>query len=237
MSVLPRRQNKKESFLMRTKKFPGIFLLVFSFIVLSGCQRPGDDTNRAAPNTNSARETVDTAAIESELKRIEQDWPRVMKEKDAAAVQRVEADDVMMVYPDGSIGGKAQDLKDIESGALSADSWEVTDLNVTVLDNDSAVVSGRSVVKGGKYKTSDGKTIDISGQYRFIDTFARRNGEWKLVASASTPIRDVNASASPGAAASPTPRTSPTAKASPTVRPSPAAKASPLTSPAVRPTP
>jgi len=218
---------------MRTKKFPGIFLSVFALVVLSGCQRAGDDTNRAAPtaNTNSARETVDTAAIESELKRIEQDWPRVMKEKDAAAVQRVEADDVMVIYPDGSIGGKAQDLKDIESGALSADSWEVTDLNVTVLDNDSAVISGRSVVKGGKYKTSDGKTVDISGQYRFIDTFARRNGEWKLVASVSTPIRDVGASTSPGAAASPTPRTSPT------VRPSTAAKASPATSPAVRPTP
>ena len=218
---------------MRTKKFPGIFLSVLALFVLSGCQRAGDDTNRAAPkaNTNSARETVDTAAIESELKRIEQDWPRVMKEKDAAAVQRVEADDVMVIYPDGSIGGKAQDLKDIESGALSADSWEVTDLNVTVLDNDSAVISGRSVVKGGKYKTSDGKTVDISGQYRFIDTFARRNGEWKLVASASTPIRDVGASTSPGAAASPTPRTSPA------VRPSPATKASPATSPAVRPTP
>jgi ketosteroid isomerase-like protein len=230
MPVNQKARQTKRSGSMKTKKFPGMFLLVFSLMVLSGCQQAGDDANRAAStaNTNSTP-AVDTAAIESELMRIEQDWPRVLREKDAAAVQRVEADDAVFVYPDGTIGGKAQDLKDIEDGALSAESWEVMDLKVTVLDADSAVVSGRSVVKGGKYKTPDGKTIDISGQYRFIDTFARRNGQWKLVAGASTPIRDVSATASPGAMASPTPRSSP--------KGSPAATASPATTPTLRPTP
>jgi len=169
-------------------------LLVTALIVfgMSGCQKPAaPDTNRgatSAANANSAKETIDTAAIELELKRIENDFPRVLKEKDTVAVDRVEADDIAVVYRDGTVGSKAQDISDIKSGNLSADSWEVTDMKVNVLNKDAAVVSGRSIIKGGKYKTPDGKTIDASGEIRWIDTFARRNGEWKLVASISTPV-------------------------------------------------
>jgi ketosteroid isomerase-like protein len=211
---------------MKLKGFLAAVLLAFSLVVLNGCQPSTVETNRNATPTNSGRETVDTAAIEIELKRIENDWPRVLKEKDVAAVQRVEADDAIFVYPDGSTGGKDQDVKDIGTGALSADSWEVADLKVNVLDSDSAVASGRSIVRNGKYKMPDGKTIDISGQYRFVDTFHRRNGEWKLVAGASTPIREpvgaASPSASPAAKASPAAAVSPAAKASPTVKASPA---------------
>jgi len=147
-----------------------------------GCAGPQPTTST---NTNMAiaEPTPDKAAIETELKKIENDWPRIMKEHDASAVKRIEADDAVFIYPDGSSGDKAQDVKDIESGALSADSWEIADLKVNVLNNDSAVVSGRSIVKGGKYKMPDGKTQDISGEYRWIDTFVRRNGQWQVVAS------------------------------------------------------
>ncbi len=168
-----------------------------------GCS--GTNPNPTAPSTtnnNSAKETVDTAGIERELMRIENDWPRVLKEKDAAAVRRVEAEDVVMIYRDGTVGSQAQDAKDVETGALSADSWEVADLKVTVLDNDAAFVSGRSIVKGGKARAPDGETMDISGQLRWVDTFARRNGQWKLVASVSTPIKQTEATP-PAAKASP----------------------------------
>jgi ketosteroid isomerase-like protein len=152
--------------------------------------------------------------------RIENDWPRVIREKDVATVRRVEADDVVVVYPDGSTGGKAQDIADIESGAMTAESVEMADLKVNVIDKDAAVATGRVIIKNGKFKMPGGKTIDISGQYRFVDTFARRNNEWKLVAGASVPVRDPAPAASPAASpkASPaaSPKASPAAKASPT---------------------
>lgn len=213
---------------MKRKGVLAVFCLGVSLVILSGCH-PDSETNRSAreANTNSGKETVDTAAIQAELMRIENDWPRILKEKDIAAVQRVEADDVVIVYPDGALGDKAQDIKDIGSGALTAESWEVTDLKVNVLDKDSAVVTGRIIVKNGKYKAPDGKSIDISGQYRFIDTFARRNGEWKLVAGASVPVRQPGSSASPTTTASPAVKTSPATAASPGTQASPATKASP----------
>jgi ketosteroid isomerase-like protein len=190
---------------------PVVALVAFQL----GCQ-PSATTNRAATpsNTNAEKESVNPAAIEAELLRIERDFPRVVKEKDVEAMRRVEADDAVLVYPDGRLGNKEQDIKDVESGALSADSWEVADLKVNVLDADAAVVSGRAIVKGGKFKNPDGKTIDISGEYRFIDTFARRNRQWKLVAGASTAVQEPSA-----AAVGPSPAT-PAAKASP-AKPSP----------------
>jgi ketosteroid isomerase-like protein len=208
---------------MKRKGFLIILLLMFSLVVLTGCQPAGPDTNRSA--ATATPETVDTAAIEAELLRIENDWPRVMREKDAAAVRRVEADDVVIIYPDGSVGNKEQDVKDVESGAFTAESMEIVDLKVNVLDKDAAVVSGRTIVRNGKFKMPSGQTIDISGEYRFVDTFARRNGEWKLVAGAGVPVRQVSTTASPS------PTASPTAKASPTVRPSPSPRASPAVSP------
>ncbi len=181
-------------------------LMALLAIAQFACQpQPAPPTNEASStNRNDVRaEPVDTASIERELLRIENDWPRVIKEKDVEAVRRVEADDVVMIYPDGTVGGKAQDIADIESGALSAESIEIKDLKVNVLSADAAVVTGHTLVKGGKYKMPDGKTIDISGEYRFADTFARRDGQWKLVAGASVPVRQPAAAASPAAKASP----------------------------------
>lgn len=202
-----------------TPFFAGL-LVMFSQL---GCQRP-TGVNRSvsvppAPNTNSSKEMVDSAAIERELLRIETDWPRVLKEKDAEAVRRVEADDTVIVYPDGSLGTKEQDVKDMESGAMSADSWEVVDTKVTVINNDAAVVSGRSIVKGGKVKGPNGRTLDISGEYRWVDTFARRSGQWKLVATIGTPVRQPRGLPSPAASKTPKMTEVPEIKASPPPKP------------------
>ena len=208
---------------------PVVALMVF---IQTGCQPAGEPAANNAPATAPKETPPDTAAITAELTRIENDWPRALKERDAAAVGKVEADDYMAVVPDGSVSTRDQDIKDMEAGNLSADSWEIADLKVTVLDANAAVASGRSVIKGGKYKASDGKSMDISGEYRFVDTFARRNNEWKLVASAAVKVMNPTPAASP-AKASPTPKASPAVTTA-----SPAAKASPAAakpSPTVRP--
>lgn len=196
--------------------------LVLSLVFLNACQKPAENANSAAPAPSPTEEKVDTAAIEAELLRIENEWPRIIKERDAEAVKRIEADDAIFVYPDGTLGDKNTDVNDIGSGALSAESWEVMDVKVNVLNKDAAVVSGRSVATNAKYKMPDGSSKDISGQYRFVETYARRNGEWKLVAGVSTAI------AKPGASASP--MASPAAKPSPVAAASPAAGASPAAS-------
>ena len=57
-----------------------------------GCSSP---PNPPSANANMAtpEATPDMAAIEKELLRIENDWPRIIKEHDGQAVRRVDADD------------------------------------------------------------------------------------------------------------------------------------------------
>lgn len=198
-------------------------LFLCPLVLIAGCQPAGVETNRSAVAT-ATPEVVNTAAIETELLRIENDWPRVIREKDTAAAGRVMADDVVLIYPDGNVGTKETDLKDIGAGALTAESIEIADLKVHVIDNEAAYVTGRTVLTKAQYKPADGPALNISGQYRFLDTFAKRNGEWKLVAGASVPVRQP-----PTASPSPTPAASPAG--SPATKPSPAATRTPAASP------
>src|SRR5688500_1204580 len=205
----------------RKAVFAALFLC--PLILVAGCQPAGVETNRSAVATPTA-EVVNTAAIETELLRIENDWPRVIREKDTAAAGRVMADDVVLIYPDGNVGGKGTDLKAIGAGAVAAESIERADLKVHGADNDSAHGTARTVRTQAQYDPTDGPATNISGHYRFVDTFAKRTGEWKPVAGASVPARQP-----PAGSPSPAPATSPAA--SPATKPSPAATRSPAASP------
>jgi ketosteroid isomerase-like protein len=186
--------------------------------LISACQ-PATDTNRNAAQpaqTSPTKEPVDRAAIEAEVTRLEREWADTIKTHSADVVKRVLADDAVMTYPDGSTGTKADEIRYAETSAFNADSFDIIESKVSVLDADAAIITGRSVIKKGTYKMPDGKTIDISGEYRFTDVFARRNGTWQVVASQATKIM----------APTPTPAASPKASA-PATAPVPPAKSSP----------
>ncbi|MCA1578223.1 MAG: nuclear transport factor 2 family protein [Acidobacteria bacterium] len=161
-------------------------------LAFAGCQRAAAPANppdgaAAAP---SPQERIDPAAIEAELIKMERDWTSAAKNKDADTARRVLADDIVITYPDGQTGTKADEVRTIESGAITVDSWELLDPKVTVLNADSAFITGRGIIRNGKYKDPNSKQpIDISGEYRFLDVYARRNGKWQAVASQTTPIR------------------------------------------------
>ncbi|HZI59300.1 MAG TPA: nuclear transport factor 2 family protein [Pyrinomonadaceae bacterium] len=154
---------------------------------------PGGETNSSLTtnrNPTPPAETVNVASIEAEVKKLETDWAASANAKDGNAVRRVLADDVVITYPDGTTGTKNDEIQMVESGAITADAWETLDSKVTVLDADAAFMTGRSVVKNGKLKhPKTQKTIDISGEYRFLDVFAKRNGRWQIVASQATGIQ------------------------------------------------
>ena len=162
-------------------------------VLLAGCQRAAAPTNLAdsgAAAGPSPQARLDPAAIEAELIKLERDWAGAAKNKDADTVRRVLADDVVITYPDGQTGTKADEVRTIETGAVTADAWELLEPKVTVLNADSAFITGRGIIRNGKYKDPNTKrTIDISGEYRFLDVYARRNGNWQAVASQTTPIR------------------------------------------------
>ena len=192
-----------------------------ALLAFSGCQPAAPETNRNAPAAvaEPTKEPFNPAAIEADIMKLEREWASVLTSRDVAALRRIEADDIVLTYPDGMVGTKADDIRDIETDAVAAESYEIAEAKVKVLDADAAIVTGRSIMKKGVYKRAGQRPMDISGEYRFTDVFARRNGNWQVVASQATKIVNPSAATSPAAKASPSntasPRSSPTTSRTP----------------------
>jgi len=168
-----------------------VFVVAVLAMDLAGCQRAAPETNRndSIVATSAAKETFNAAAIEAELIKLEREWAEANKTRNGDAVRRVVADDAVITYPDGTVATKADEVRTVESGAITADAFEMVDPKVTVIDGDAAYIAGRSIIRNGKYKDSNtNKTIDISGEYRFLDVYAKRDGKWQAVASQATKI-------------------------------------------------
>ena len=198
-----------------------LYAIVFTtMLALSGCQQTSTDTNRSAgPAASPTKEPFNPAAIETEVLRLDKEWASVIKTRDLEALRRIEADDIVLTYPDGTTGTKADEIRDAEAGNVTVEAFEVMEAKAIVLGPEAAVVTGRSVIKNGKYKPADGKLIDISGEYRFTDVFAKRNGTWQVVISQATRIDPqalkAMAKTSPSTSPSPTAAASPAASKSP----------------------
>ncbi len=172
------------------KRITPALLIVAIVVVMNGCQ-PALDTNRnnAVATSTPAKEAYDAAAIEAEIIKLDREWADANKTHNSEAVKRIVGDNAVIVYPDGSTATKADEVKTVESGSITADSFEILEPNVTVIDGDSAFITGRGVIKNGKNVVpGQKKPIDISGEYRFLDVYAKRDGKWQVVASQATKI-------------------------------------------------
>jgi len=211
--VLPDRSEKEFDQMNRSALV--LLALLAIVMVFSGCQpAAAPETNRNSVTATPAKESFDATAIQAEVLKAERDWFKAGETYDVETIKRVVADDAVLVYPDGSTGTKADEVRIAETKAITGSGWEVVDPKVTVLSADSAFITGRSLIKTGQYKeASMKKAIDISGEYRFLDLYAKRNGKWQVIASQATKIVAApiaSPTASPKAAASPAAKTSPT---------------------------
>src|SRR6185437_2201484 len=127
----------------RMKRSALALLIVAAVAVMNGCQPALDSNRNSAIATASPVEKFDRAAIEAEIMKREREWADANKTHSSEAVKRILADNAVIVYPDGSTGTKDDEVKSIESGSITADSYDIVDPKVTVIDADSAFITGR----------------------------------------------------------------------------------------------
>lgn len=208
-----------------------VALFVISLALwLGGCQAPAPETNRndSIAAASPAKETFNAAAIEAELIKLEREWANAAQAHNAEPVRRLLADDAVLVYPDGTLATKADEVRTIESGAMTLEGFEMLETKVTVLSADSAFITGRSILRNGKYKDpNQKKPVDISGEYRFLDVYARRDGKWQAVASQATKIANPTPAAAPAATPAASPAASIAGPPTRSVSPSPKASTTP----------
>ena len=85
-------------------------------------------------------------------------------------------DDYALTNSKGEITTAADDIEDARSGRVHYDVFENYDMKVRVYGGHTAIVTGKTKVKGN----AQGKPIDIIVQ--FTDTFVKQNGRWRLAA-------------------------------------------------------
>lgn len=120
---------------------------------------------------------------EQALIRIQREWAKARIKGDSSFAKQIEADDFTVVWFDGRIVNKEEDVKSYESRDAIFTGFQIDDLRVRFY-GDTAIVVGQGSIKAHT------KTQDLSGKYVWTDTFVKMGGEWKAVASQVTPISE-----------------------------------------------
>jgi ketosteroid isomerase-like protein len=130
--------------------------------------------------TQAAAKDGSQTSVEAEFRTIENQWAQADKNKDAAALSRLLADDWIFLGPLGQ-ETKSQHLAGLKSGGDKLESITFIDMKVRIFGN-TAVVTGHEHEKS----TNNGK--DSSGDYLWTDVFVKRQGHWLAVNSQDTPL-------------------------------------------------
>jgi hypothetical protein len=137
----------------------------------------------ALPTIALAKEKgTNATADEATFKEIEQEILDGILKSDASAAEKYVTSDYLGVGPDGVTQNKAEFLSDIKSGTLKLESSKYSDMKVQAAGADMAVVMYRSNDKG-TYKGND-----ITGEYRWLDVFVKRDGKWQIAIDQGTKI-------------------------------------------------
>jgi ketosteroid isomerase-like protein len=139
--------------------------LVLSVAAVAPAQQPKADSD---------------AAISQTLQSVEQAWLNAEKNHDAAAFEKIAADDWIAITPEGKSQTKAERAAEIKSTHIT--SATMGDMTVRVF-GDAAVVTGTD----NEVTMEDGKKA--SDHYVWTDVFVKRNGKWLAVASQTAQIR------------------------------------------------
>ena len=106
----------------------------------------------------------------------ERDACKAFLDADVSALERVLTPDFTLTLSSGEVSTRADEINELHSGKVHYDVFENYDMLARLYGNDTAVVLGKTRVKG----TADGKPFDRVVQ--FTDTLIKRDNHWQLAA-------------------------------------------------------
>jgi ketosteroid isomerase-like protein len=113
---------------------------------------------------------------QQEVLKFERDACKAFLDADVAALERVLTPDFSLTLSSGAVSTRADEINELQSKKVHYDVFENYDMLARLYGNDTAVVLGKTRVKG----TTDGKPFDRVVQ--FTDTLIKRDGRWQLAA-------------------------------------------------------
>ncbi len=118
---------------------------------------------------------------EQAIDSIEHRWCEAFLKNDADYIDSVMDPTFVQTNVRGEISDKPQELAELRQGDIDYERFETSDLKIHLYDN-AAVVTGQTYIKGKVKATGR----EINAAIRITDTFIKRDGVWKIVASHTT---------------------------------------------------
>jgi len=113
---------------------------------------------------------------QQEVLKFERDACKAFLDADVSALERVLTPDFTLTLSSGVVSTRADEINELQSKKVHYDVFENYDMLARLYGNDTAVVLGKTRVKG----TTHGKPFDRIVQ--FTDTLIKRDGRWQLAA-------------------------------------------------------
>ncbi len=134
---------------------------------------------------------MNAAAIETDIKKLVSETAAALAKNDAAALDKMYADNYMLVNLDGSVQNKADRLASLKSGDTKFDSFTYDEVNVrSNPEGTGAIVIARATATG----MNKGKKID--GTVRVTQVWRKTADGWRQVTGQATQITGGSAATS-----------------------------------------
>lgn len=118
--------------------------------------------------------------IEQHVRHMNEEWVAAIANRDGETLDRIMAEDFVFSYPlEGD--DKAQFITDCVSGALTVKQIQRDQISVRVF-GPTAILTARDSTKWIYHGH------ELSGQYKILNVYSKRDGEWKLCAVQACPI-------------------------------------------------
>ena len=132
--------------------------------------------------TQSAQSDAASAeAVKKQITALDQQLNDAAVQGNVKFFSKIMSEGYVGVAPNGMILGQSLIAAHYQAGTLRYESVVNSDIDIKVHDN-CAVLTAISAVKG-----HDGDT-DLSGVYRIMRVFMKRNGDWQIIAFQATPM-------------------------------------------------
>jgi ketosteroid isomerase-like protein len=125
--------------------------------------------------------------VEQHIRQLNDDWVKAVMRRDGETLKRIMADDFFFTYPlEGD--DKTQFIDDVTSGDLKIEHISREQVNVRVFGS-TAVLSARDSATWLYHGHQ------LSGHYKVILIYSKREGEWQLCAVQACPMAQPDAHA------------------------------------------
>ena len=157
-----------------------------SFLI--ACSPAANNSNYSNSPANGANNSAtapaaNSAAIEAEIKKLLNDTAGYLAKNDVAALDKMYADNYMLVNPDGAVQSKADRLASFKSGDTKFDSFAYDEVVVrSNPEGTGAVVIARATMSG----MNRGKKV--ASPMRVTQVWSKTKDGWQQVSAQATPI-------------------------------------------------